>query len=843
MKQTLFVLLIVQASVWPTTSMAWEPGTHQALTKQAVQQSVLTENDGVLVDLGLKPAADLTQLFPDPQAGQSIYLGPNNTNLFTAHTTDDILSLIETGAVLEDEFPRSLFHFYDPVSGHAGPLSFDGVTMPYDAPDWALGNSSEPPVGQRYSLSDAANYFYQALTSPIKGDRNKAFGLMFDSLGHVMHLITEMSQPQHVRDDNHCDSAEWCELTETLLMTEYGADIRLYNPSWLESYTYIKTAAAQGYGGYPSVVLPTAYSYWADAANQGLAQFTNENFVSAGTNFHVALDGSVLSGAKYDLPFPNGQEQSANAAVVYQVLGMTEPTQIQEYCSNLNSPCEMDFVATNVTDSYTGGSMTNPYASTYSIFSQDLQSHVSQKLFTLNALNFQFEWDFLFPRAVGYGAGLINYFFRGRLDVQPDPNNPGGYLVINKSSYPMSGKFALYYDDASGNRYPVAGASWSNITLAAAGNDPADEYSIEFSAPSNPAPADPGQYMLVFQGKIGTEEGVAGKLFSEEPTYLYYYEDQGEIAYDVYTLWRLPDNTGLNLGSAQELNSTNEYLLGFAVYNGNIYTVAYQAPDFYCGAGSTGWAADAEINGNIFADASGPCGSAQTVFYGVAANTQHVYVYGDTIFGPGDEVGSIGVYDHAGNYETTLLDMPTQSLNYLSVNDSRMCLSGWADGNVDPAEILTDLNGTAIARWPGNADEMGGYPCTLTRDRFYIVTVPDEGDSYLNVYDLNGVQIASVDVARSQYELDGFLTPIVSSVTATDTNIYIETSCAGEGCSGANKILIFDRVVTRNAAGAITSETFVQQPDLIIPQPNENSGLFPWTIAVDAKDVLGSPGS
>lgn len=72
MKQTLFVLLIVQASVWPTTSMAWEPGTHQALTKQAVQQSVLTENDGVLVDLGLKPAADLTQLFPDPQAGQSI---------------------------------------------------------------------------------------------------------------------------------------------------------------------------------------------------------------------------------------------------------------------------------------------------------------------------------------------------------------------------------------------------------------------------------------------------------------------------------------------------------------------------------------------------------------------------------------------------------------------------------------------------------------------------------------------------------------------------------------------------------------------------------------------------
>lgn len=182
-------------------ALAYEPGTHLSLAASATQESVLKEDSGVLADLGLKKFDDPAQLFPDPQAGESIPLGPNNTDWFTARISDTILNLIATGAALEDEFPRSLYHFYDPVSGHIPALNIGGVAAPYSAPDWALGEAA----GQFYSLKNAHDDFYKALTAAGEAERNRAFGGLFVSLGHVLHLVQDMAQPQHVRNDVHCD--------------------------------------------------------------------------------------------------------------------------------------------------------------------------------------------------------------------------------------------------------------------------------------------------------------------------------------------------------------------------------------------------------------------------------------------------------------------------------------------------------------------------------------------------------------------------------------------------------------------------------------------------------------
>lgn len=75
---------------------------------------------------------------------------------------------------------------------------------------------------------------------------------------------------------------------------------------------------------------------------------------------------------------------------------------------------------------------------------------------------------FLIPRAVGYSAGLINYFFRGKIDFLPDPQNSDAYVIKNLSPEAMKGSFTLYYDADDALRYPVPGATW-DLTIPKGG--------------------------------------------------------------------------------------------------------------------------------------------------------------------------------------------------------------------------------------------------------------------------------------------------------------------------------------------------------------------------------------
>ena len=112
----------------------------------------------------------------------------------------------------------------------------------------------------------------------------------------------------------------------------------------------------------------------------------------------------------------------------------------------------------------------------------------------------------LLPRAVGYSAALIDYFFRGKIDLVEDENTPGAFFIHhNLSDEDLQGDVTLYYDAIDGERYPVAGdqatVTWEEQTIIALGqSDP-----LTFVAPVSPAPATPGEYMLVFTGTLGDE--------------------------------------------------------------------------------------------------------------------------------------------------------------------------------------------------------------------------------------------------------------------------------------------------------------------------------------------------
>jgi hypothetical protein len=194
-------------------------------------------------------------------------------------------------------------------------------------------------------------------------------------------------------------------------------------------------------------------------------------------------------------------------------------------------PCLMNFVRAFVEDRYRPEtSKVNARASTYSIFNDTLETYYNTKLYSLNRFNFEAGYPFLIPRAVGYSAGLINYFFRGKIDLVPDPTDPNAYLIYNNGKEELKGAFTLYYDDVNGDRRSAA--RWDTATHLPDSQGVLAPNGGSMRVPTvspylSPAPQTPGKYLLVFHGDMGEEKllptsfpyvgGVAAKVVEINP--------------------------------------------------------------------------------------------------------------------------------------------------------------------------------------------------------------------------------------------------------------------------------------------------------------------------------------
>jgi len=100
-----------------------------------------------------------------------------------------------------------------------------------------------------------------------------------------------------------------------------------------------------------------------------------------------------------------------------------------QFCADVGlDHCSMTFYRSQIADNLTGETAENSRASTESVFDEDLQGSIfsydtltghveTGRIFALNRLNFDAAYQFLIPKAVNYSAGLINYFFRGRMNI------------------------------------------------------------------------------------------------------------------------------------------------------------------------------------------------------------------------------------------------------------------------------------------------------------------------------------------------------------------------------------------------------------------------------------------
>lgn len=395
---------------------------------------------------------------------------------------------------------RARHHFYDPTNGNGlvSPLcSFflggciPSLTWGYDHPN---NDFSWTKAREEMYIGLTGKNFNEVAVAPTEEQRKEYSQKMFRSVGQVMHLVQDLAQPAHVRNDAHPPIGLYL-----------AGD--LYEKYTLEKYRDSWTT------DYPTVNLSQFSSYW--NAPQGLAFFTNKNFISQDTNF----DNFDQSGhLYYNEPLPAGF--------------VTKTETIQDQFGN-NIQVQVDYVRNVIQDPFTGDTINNDQLSAFSVFDFEAQEFIGRRVYSVNDNTMESAANILVRRAVGYSAGLLDYFFRGNLRMIPVPG--GGIRFQNVNTETMSyyidpttgnwiGRISVYYDNASGRQfltsYDLPGPLAQNELTPV----------ISFSPPTDNIK--PGKYIVVFRGKLGEEEGAIVVASSPKIYYVSTRMDQSNVYRD-----------------------------------------------------------------------------------------------------------------------------------------------------------------------------------------------------------------------------------------------------------------------------------------------------------------------
>ncbi len=418
-----------------------------------------------------------------------------------------IIDLLAQGSIDEDHpICRPSNHFQNPlltwdragISTISWPLcpfwDLTSYSTRYSAITWATGfNNYNGPIiyrkNQEMGWNNARDYYYSALTSMQAGIREDFFTKTFQAVGQVMHMLQDMAVPAHVRND-FWNSHVW---------TRNSYETYVKQPSQTSMISNLTRAKISSVT--PRITRLTDFWDTTDYASSippqitnpslqssaGLAEYTNANFVSEGTLFSKST------------AFMYPRKESTTTAVV-EIPDPFNPGQtVRRHYYYKTQDWEANFYLAGVNYDY--------------YYDPDISSFEPAAVFP--PLDEKVHNDYamqLLPRAVGYSAGLLDYFFRGTLGIR---RIPGGIKVKNTNAEDMAsytdssgsalGTIGVYYDDTRNLRKPLG------ISTLTAPLTPGGELTIQFSEPSDNIQK--GRYIVVFRGKLGNEEGaVIGKI-------------------------------------------------------------------------------------------------------------------------------------------------------------------------------------------------------------------------------------------------------------------------------------------------------------------------------------------
>lgn len=371
---------------------------------------------------------------------------------------------------------RSVNHFHNPITNQG----VSGLLSGESAVTWAQKPAGTQSPGGFYSWNDVRGYYYNALVSTAKEGRNANFAETFRGIGQLMHLVQDMSVPAHTRNDTHIVGYHYEKAVEKFRKSGDAQVRRIYYDALASPVTFdpsIFTLPSNSLAPIPIAKIFDADKYDGSTplsgVDIGLAEYTNANFFSEDT---------ITSP---EFPFP-----SKNLSNYVQCADTAPPgswVRKRWYLSRTSCPADSQ-----------QGSV--DHFLTWS-FLPSIQSGVLSPAMRLDDNVYMDYVKQLLPRAVGYSAGLLKYFFRGKLAVSPVDDY--SVKVYNFSDEPLnSGVLELYYDDEQDNRHWCGTLTvQSPITM---GKD-SGPISLVPMPPTNNK--HPGRYLAVFKGILGGEEG------------------------------------------------------------------------------------------------------------------------------------------------------------------------------------------------------------------------------------------------------------------------------------------------------------------------------------------------
>lgn len=310
---------------------------------------------------------------------------------------------LELGGEYEDKPPdnlipyrRSRNHFHNPLlpwdqAGYTSTLSFCDVGhCPVSAIMWAWGPQNPDSFlgvnlnpGGDWSLPKLREYYFNALTSIEKAPRDTNFANTFRGLGQLMHLLEDMSVPEHARNSFHPSGGYEKWVLDNVM--DGKRPIQGYTPMFSQFFTGTTLSFASFFdtnqynGDNPAITL----SYTA-----GLSEFSNANFLTSNTIFSP--------------DFPHPKKENTNAAKVEVIAEDGEKDwTYYVYPNGQNYKLAAYSYFTN-----------NPLLF---FLSDTWKYHLDDNVYEDYA-------NELLPRAIGYTSGLLKNFFRGNIDLQPVAN-------------------------------------------------------------------------------------------------------------------------------------------------------------------------------------------------------------------------------------------------------------------------------------------------------------------------------------------------------------------------------------------------------------------------------------
>lgn len=333
-----------------------------------------------------------------------------NGGIYASYLDKQIWQLVRDGGKEEDEPSwRCLRHFHDPLNSNWDNAGLMSVyqSMIYWAQTPAPANSYG--LYNEYSWILAREYYHQALLTGSE----ELYAKTFRAIGQLMHLVSDAAVPAHVRNDPHApflrDADKYEEYVKSLFYKENEGIASLEFDNFTVDRAIFDKAVSDPMAPSPISALWDHNEYEAGGSTLpdgsittiGLAEYTNANFWTEDTFPWKALSGN----------YPHPALEDTN----YDENVWLNPESIDAEDGEIDNRIYFS--------KETGDPVKHFLAAGYWYYQLFMWNKPeTDYAFLLDEVCFNDYAAKLIPRAVGYSAALLDYFFRGELEVTVNPH-------------------------------------------------------------------------------------------------------------------------------------------------------------------------------------------------------------------------------------------------------------------------------------------------------------------------------------------------------------------------------------------------------------------------------------